>query len=62
MAISVHSPKTVLKGERNKDPGDVVVNSILKRTRGYQAVERSGMSYFFLLARVVGIFRFLLEQ
>lgn len=47
MAISVRSPKTVLKGDRTRDQDDIVVDPGLQWTCGYQAVERSGMPYFF---------------
>lgn len=55
MAVSVHSPKTVLKGNRTRDQDDIVVDSVLQWTCGYQAVERSGMPYFFSLSEWLGV-------
>lgn len=55
MAILVHCPNTVLKRDRTRDQGNTDVDCVLKWTRGNQAVERSGMPYFFYLAEWLGV-------
>jgi len=37
------------------DQGGVIVDSVLKQTGSYQAVERSGVPYFFYLAERSGL-------